>query len=297
MRNVWLAEGFSFGITAAGGTGRYLAQLMTDGEAEIDLQSLDPRRFGPWANREYARVKNEEAYEHVFILHHPDEERPAARPLRTAPCHDRLKALGAQFGQVSGWERPTCFADAPGFDDAAARSFRRGGWWRFAEAEARAVREGVGLLDATAFAKTRIRGPGAAAFLDGLTCNRLPRVGRVSLTYALTKAGTVRTEATVARLAEDDFYVVTAGAAQACDLDYFEMEAAAKRAEFGWIEVQDVTSPWGVFALAGPKSREVPRPLPVNADPASALSNARFPWLSRRRIDLGMVPVLALRVA
>jgi dimethylglycine dehydrogenase len=294
--NFYFAEGFSFGITAAGGTGHYLAQLITEGEAEIDLWSLDPRRFGRWLNREYAATKNEEAYAHVFILHHPDEERPAARPLRTAPCYERLKARGAQFGQVNGWERPVYFAPE-GFDDHAARSFRRGGWWPHAEAEARALRERCGLIDATAFAKHRVRGPGAARFLDWLTSNRLPRVGRVSLTYALTEAGTVRSEFTLVRLAEDDFYVVSAGAAQDYDGDFLVTEAAAKRDEFGWIEVWDVTTQWGVFALAGPLSRDVLRPLVVDADPAAALSNARFPWLSAREIDLGMVRTLAVRVA
>ncbi len=292
----WFAEGFSFGITAAGGAGRYLAQLMTEGEAEIDMHSLDPRRFGRWVNREYAAAKNEEAYEHVFVLHHPDEERPAARPLKTSPCYERMAVLGARFGQVNGWERPNYFAP-PGFDDRNARSFRRGGWWGFAAAEAQAVRERVGLYDATAFAKTRVRGPGATAFLDWLTCNRLPKVGRINLTYALTEAGTVRTEATVVRLAEDDYHVVTAGAAQDYDQDFLGKMAALKRDEFGWIEVHDVTAQWGVLAIAGPLSRDVLRPLIVDADPASALSNKRFPWLSMRRLDLGMVPVMAIRVA
>ncbi|MEO0683354.1 MAG: FAD-dependent oxidoreductase, partial [Pseudomonadota bacterium] len=138
VENVWFAEGFSFGITAAGGTGHYLAQLMTEGEAEIDMWSLDPRRYGPWVNREYAARKNEECYSHVFILHHPDEEREAARPLRTSPAYQRLKSMGAQFGQVNGWERANYFgpADAPESFDHDARSFRRGGWWRYAEAEA-----------------------------------------------------------------------------------------------------------------------------------------------------------------
>ncbi|MFV0476170.1 MAG: FAD-dependent oxidoreductase, partial [Pikeienuella sp.] len=296
VSNFWFAEGFSFGITAAGGTGRYLAQLMTEGEAEIDMWSLDPRRYGPWVNREYAQKKNEECYEHVFILHHPDEEREAARPLRTAPCYERMKAAGAQFGQVNGWERPNYFAPA-GFDDHAARSFRRGGWWEHAVAVANAVREAAGLFDATAFTKHLIKGPGATAFLDWLTCNRLPRVGRINLTYGLTDAGTVRTELTIVREAEDEYYVVTAGAAQAYDHDWLVKEASAKRAEFGWIEVHDVSTQWGVFAIAGPKSRDILKEIIIDADPASALSNKRFPWLSARGIDLGMVPVKAIRVA
>jgi dimethylglycine dehydrogenase len=296
VENFWFAEGFSFGITAAGGTGHYLAQLITEGEAEIDMWSLDPRRFGRWMNREYAARKNEETYEHVFVLHHPDEERPACRPLRTSPAYARLKAEGAQFGQVNGWERPNYFAPQ-GFDDHAARSFRRGGWWKYARDEAHAVREGVGLFDATAFTKHRVRGPGATAFLDWLTCNRLPKAGRINLTYALTEAGTVRTEFTIVRLEEDDYYLVSAGAAQAYDSDYLTKMAARKRGEFGWIEVWDVSTQWGVFAIAGPKSRDLLRPLIVDADPATALSNKRFPWLSARMIDLAMVPTLAIRVA
>ncbi|MEO1273856.1 MAG: FAD-dependent oxidoreductase, partial [Pseudomonadota bacterium] len=188
VENFYFAEGFSFGITAAGGTGHYLAQMITEGEAEIDMYSLDPRRFGRWMNREYAARKNEEAYEHVYILHHPDEERPACRPLRTAPAYARMKAEGAQFGCVNGWERPNYFGpkDAPEDFDHESRSFRRGAWWQYAEAEARAVREGVGLFDATAFAKHRVKGPGATAFLDWLTCNKLPKIDRINLTYALT---------------------------------------------------------------------------------------------------------------
>jgi dimethylglycine dehydrogenase len=296
LENVWLAEGFSFGITAAGGTGYYLAQVMTQGEAEIDMWSLDPRRFGRWMNREYAARKNEEAYAHVYILHHPDEEREACRPLRTAPCYDRLKERGAQFGQVNGWERPNYYAPR-GFDDHASRSFHRGGWWPYAVEEAKAVREGVGLFDATAFTKHVVKGPGATRFLDWLTCNRLPKVGRINLTYALTDTGTVRTELTVVRLAEDEYYCVTAGAAQLYDSDYLVKEAEKKRGEFGWIEVWDVSTQWGVFAIAGPRSREVLRPLVVDAEPETALSNKRFPWLSARKIDLKMCPTLAIRVA
>ncbi|MEM6356223.1 MAG: FAD-dependent oxidoreductase, partial [Pseudomonadota bacterium] len=244
VENFYFAEGFSFGITAAGGTGHYLAQMITEGEAEIDMFSLDPRRFGRWMNREYAARKNEEAYEHVYVLHHPDEERPACRPLRTAPSYDRMKAAGAQFGQVNGWERPIYFGpkDAPENFDHDSRSFRRGAWWQYAEAEARAVREGVGLFDATAFTKHRVTGPGATAFLDWLTCNKLPKVDRINLTYALTEAGTVRTEFTIVRMGEDSYYLVSAGAAQLYDSDYLVKMAEKKRGEFGWIEVQDVTS-------------------------------------------------------
>ena len=300
LRNMWLAEGFSFGITAAGGTGHYLAQLMVEGEAEIDMASLDPKRYGSWMTTEYAMRKNEECYSHVYILHHPDEEREACRPLRTAPAYDRQKALGAQFGQVNGWERPNYFGpvDAPDSFDHDARSFRRGGWWDYAKAEAEAVREGVGLIDATAFTKHLVRGPGATAFLDQFTCNKLPRVGRINLTYALTSHGTTRTEYTIVRLAENEYYLVSAGAWTAYDADFLVKSAEDFMGDGGgWVDIHDVTTQWGVFAIAGPKSRDVLNELVRDADPSTALSNKRFPWLSYREIELGMCPVRAIRVA
>ncbi len=300
LRNMWLAEGFSFGITAAGGTGYYLAQMMVDGEADIDMASLDPKRYSSnWMTTEFAARKNEECYEHVYILHHPDEERAACRPLRTAPAYDRQKARGAQFGFVNGWERPNYYGpvDAPDNFDHDSRSFRRGGWWQHAVDEAKAIREGVGLVDATAFTKHVVKGPGATQFLDWFTCNKLPKIGRINLTYALTSHGTTRTEYTIVRNGEDSYYLVSAGAWTEYDGDFLRKAAADKAAEFGYIEIQDVTSQWGVFAIAGPKSRDVLKEIINDADPETALSNKRFPWLSARQIELGMCPVNAIRVA
>ncbi len=293
LRNMWLAEGFSFGITAAGGVGHYLAQMMVEGEAEIDMAALDPRRYGSWMTTEYAARKNEECYEHVFILHHPDEEREACRPLRTAPAYDRQIAAGAQMGQVNGWERPNYYAPQ-GFDDHASRSFRRGGWWDYARDEAQAIRDTAGLIDASAFTKHRVSGAGATAFLDWFTCNKLPKVGRINLTYALTPTGTTRTEYTIVRLAEDDYYLISAGAWTAYDGDYLVKSAQ----DFGGeVIIQDITTQWGVYALAGPNARAILREVVKDADPDTVLGNKRFPWLSMHEIELGMCPVRAIRVA
>lgn len=299
LDNMWLAEGFSFGITAAGGVGYYLAQMMVDGEADIDMASLDPKRYGDWMTTEYASRKNEECYEHVYIIHHPDEEREACRPLRTAPTYDRMKARGAQFGVVNGMERPNYFGplDAPSNFDHDSRSFRRGDWWKYAVDEAKAIREGVGMIDATAFTKHRVKGPGATQFLDWFTCNKLPRVGRINLTYALTATGTTRTEYTIVREAENEYYLVSSGALTDYDGDFLRKAAASKMDEFGYIEIQNVTTQYGVFAIAGPKSRDVLKKLIVDADPETALTNKRFPWLSSQHIELKMCPVHAIRVA
>ena len=296
LRNLWLAEGFSFGITAAGGAGYYLAQMMINGEAEIDMTSLDPKRYGSWITTEYTARKNEECYEHVYVLHHPDEERPACRPLRTFPCYEKLKNYGAKFGQVNGWERPNYFATKD-FNDLDSRSFRRGKWWEYTKNEAKAIREKVGLIDISAFTKHLVKGPGATLFLDWFTCNNLPKINRISLTYALTSTGTVRSEYTIVRKSQNEFYLISAGALTDYDKDYLIKNAEDKEKEFGYIEIQDVTSQFGAFAIAGPRSKEFLISMINDEEPSELFSNKNFPWLSSKNVELDMIPILAIRVA
>jgi dimethylglycine dehydrogenase len=183
--------------------------MMVEGEAEIDMASLDPKRYGGWMTTEYAARKNEECYEHVFILHHPDEEREACRPLRTAPAYDRQKARGAQFGQINGWDRPNYYGpvDAPANFDRQ-RSFRRGGWWQYAVEEAEGHPRNRRHDRRDCLHQASGPRPGDRAFLDWFTCNKLPKVGRINLTYALTAAGTTRTEYTIVRNGENDYYLI-----------------------------------------------------------------------------------------
>ena len=123
LRNFWLNEGHSFGITAAGGAGWQLAEWIVEGEPTIDMLGVDPRRFGPYAQTGFLIEKNEEAYAKVFTVHYPDEERVAARPLRQTPCYDRMSKLGAVFGSIYGWERPNWFAPPDySLSDERARS-------------------------------------------------------------------------------------------------------------------------------------------------------------------------------
>ena len=152
LPNFWLNEGHSFGITAAGGAGWQLAEWIVDGEPTIDMMGVDPRRYGSYATKSFLKEKNEEAYANVFTVHYPDEEREAARPLRSAPCYDRLKAMGAVFGQKFGWERANWFAPE-GVEAKDHWSFRRSDWFEHVGAEVKNVSENCGLLDMSAFAK------------------------------------------------------------------------------------------------------------------------------------------------
>ena len=286
LPNFWLNEGQTFGITAAGGAGWQLAEWIVEGEPTIDMLDVDPRRFGPYATGAYLRAKNEEAYANVFTVHYPDEERPAGRPHRTAPCYDRLRALGGVFGQKFGWERPNHFAPA-----GAARedhwSFRRSRWFEAVGAECRNVRDNVGLLDMTPFAKARVSGPGAAAFLDRLVANRLPSEGRVALCHALNTRGGVHSEFTIHSEAPESFYLVSAAALQRLDHDWL----ARWMPTDGSVRFEDLTSMLGVLVVAGPNARELLGRV-CDAD----LSNESFPWLSGRRATVGRAPATLLRV-
>ena len=285
--NFWINEGHSFGITAAGGAGWQLTEGIVEGEPTVDMMGVDPRRYGDYATKGYLRKKNEEAYENVFVIHYPDEERGGARPLRTAPCYDRLKALGAVFGQKFGWERANWFAPT-GVAQEDHWSFRRSKWFEHAANEARHVAEHVGLLDMTAFAKCRVSGPGAEAFLDYLLANRLPKkIGRVGLCHALNTRGGVLSEFTVIREAADQFYLVSAGAFQRLDHDWLKKHMPAD----GSVQFQNLTNSIGVLAIAGPKARELMSRV-TDAD----LSNEAFPWLMSHNIVVDMTPVRAARV-
>ena len=312
LKNFWLNEGHSFGVTAAGGAGWQLAHWIVDGEPTIDMMGVDPRRFGDYAGRGYLIEKNEEAYAKVFTVHYPDEEREAARALRRTPCYDRMKALGAVFGSVFGWERPNWFAP-PGYalgdadlnkpdvilndnhpvtgDGAPIRekwSFRRSNYFKHVGNECRHVHEKVGLQDMSAFAKCEIAGPGAEAWLDQLLTNAVPKkTGRVTLSYLLTNKGGVRAEFTVYKAGPQRYYLVSAGAYERHDHDY--LKKAMPRD--GSVTFERLTTAMGVLVLAGPRARDVLAKL-TDAD----LSNAAFPWLTGQRISIGNALVDALRV-
>ncbi len=285
--NFWLNEGHSFGITAAGGAGWQLAEWIVDGEPTIDMLGVEPRRFGDYATKDYLIAKNEETYANVFVIHYPDEERPAGRPLRTAPCYERMKEKGAVFGQRFGWERPNWFA-TDGMEQVDDWSFRRSKWFEAIRREVANTTENVGLLDMTAFAKCRISGPGAEDFLDYMVANSLPRrVGGIGLCHSLNQNGGVHSEFTIRRDGGDSFYLVSAGAWQRLDHDYLKKHMPGDDS----VRFTQLTDAIGVLVIAGPRSRQLLQRI-SDAD----LSNEAFPWLTAQDIEVGGAAANAMRV-
>ena len=287
LPNFWLNEGHSFGVTAAGGAGWQLAEWIVEGEPGIDMIGVDPRRYGPYATKNYTVKKNEEAYENVFTIHFPNEERPAARPAKTSPIHDLLDRRGAVWGQRYGWERPNWFAPE-GMERKDEWTFRRANYFSQVAKEHCAVRESAGLIDITGFSKFWVSGPGAEVWLDRLLANKLPqKPGRVGLAHALTIRGGVRSEFTVTRMEEDMFYLVSSGAAERYDWDFLQKRLP----DDGSVKLANLTTQHATLVVAGPKARDILRPI-TDCD----LSNDNFKWLTWRDSLVGMAPATLLRV-
>ena len=287
LKNFWINEGHSFGVTAAGGAGWQLAEWIVNGNPTIDMLGVDPRRFGDYATKSYLIEKNEEAYANVFTVHYPDEERPAARPLRTAPCYERLKKMGGVFGASFGWERANWFAPN-GVEAIDDWSFRRSSYHEHVGAEIQNMSKNVGLLDLSGFAKCRISGPSAESFLNFLVANKISKtIGRVSLCHALNSLGGVHSEFTITKEAENSFYLVSAGAYQRLDHDWIKKNMPTDNS----VIFEDLTNSKGVLVLAGPKSRELMKL--VSKD---NFENENFPWLTSQIVNIGNYPVLAMRV-
>ena len=289
LRNFWLSEGHSFGITAAGGSGRHLAEWIVEGSPSIDMNGVDPRRFSATqSTRDFIKAKNEECYEHVFVIHYDFEERTAARPAKTSQIYDRQKTLNAAFGQRYGWERPNWFAPQ-GSEPFNEYSFhtRRTNWFETVGEEVRAVREQVGLLDLTPFTKHEISGPGAEDYLNKMIANRLPtKQGGTVLGHALTESGGVESEFTITRDG-DKFYAVSAGAAERHDHDVLLRTLPRD----GSVALKNITLENGTLVVCGPRSRDL-----LNKISEADLTNEGFPWLTSQRITVAGVPLMALRV-
>lgn len=287
MRNFFHCNNFSFGIAQGGGAGKALAEWVIHGQPEFDLWSIDRRRYADYATTQYTVDKALEVYQNEYAPSFPFEERPAGRIAYSSPLYDTLAAAGAHFGARGGWERPTWF-DPEGRVTTETLSFKRvNEFLPLVGEEVDAVRNRVAVLDLPGFTKVEITGPGATAYLDRLVCSKLPRVGRVALCYALTPTGTVLSEFTLSRLAEDHYYLCAAASAKHHDLDVLEHALPTD----GSVQLRELSAERGSLVLVGPHAREV-----LSAVTTSSLTNADFPWLSIRDIDTAVGPVRALRV-
>ena len=285
-RNAYCIIGLRAGLGEGGGHGWLLAQIMTEGEACYDTWCLDPRRFLDHTTVEYTALKAIEDYQNEFRFHMPHEHRPAGRLAKTTPLYTVLENQRAEFSVVAGWERVAFFKPTNDFVDR--HSFRFTPTKAVVAAEVKAVQENVGMMEVSGFNRFEIVGDGAAAWLDTLTCSRIPsRDGKVALCYSVTEKGHVLGEFTLARLRENTFWFGSAAAAELHDWDWLSDQLQTG------VTLKNLTHSHTILVIAGPKSRA----LLQRVSPRNDWSAQGFAWLSVKPVDIGFVRAVAMSVS
>ena len=285
LRNFWMFCAASVGIAQGGGAGKYMAQWMTYGDADINMLEFDPRRYLSWTHKDYAVAKCTDEYKRMYVTPLPNESLEVGRPIKTTSIYKKLQNQGAMYIDAFGWERPKWFAK---YGIQEEYSFKRSNAFPYVQKECEAVQNSVGILDLSTFSKYEISGEHSETFLDRLCANRIPKKdGSIVLTHMLNEKGRIQSELTITRLPNNLFYVLSSTASEIRDFDWFNYHINKDKK----VNIKNVTQNYGVLVLAGPQSRSVLSQL-TNAD----LSNEHFPWLKGKEISINGIPVRALRI-
>jgi len=292
VKGFWAACAFcAHGLAGAGGIGKVMAEWIVEGHPEWDIWRLDVRRFGSnYASQDYIVKRTIETYSKYYDISYPHGERISGRNLRLSPTYHRLRELRAFFGEKCGWERANFFRvyEEKAKHGHEPKGWARTNWSRAIGYEHLATRERAGLFDETSFNKFEVRGPGALAFLQYLCANDVDRpVGAVVYSQMLNPRGGIECDLSVTRLAEERFFIVTGTAVGAHDLSWMRLHLP----EDGSVTIEDVTSAYACLGLWGPQTRTI-----LEKITHDDVSNAGFPYMTARRVTVGDVPALALRV-
>jgi dimethylglycine dehydrogenase len=286
LKNFWVACGVMAGFSQGGGVGLALAHWMVDGDPGADIWGMDVARYGDWATLAYTNAKVRENYSRRFRIRFPNEELVAARPLRTTAVYDRLAEANAVFGEYCGLEHALWYAP-PGTAPSENVTFRRSNAHEQVAAECRAVREAVGLLEISTYGKFEVAGPGAEDWLTHVMANHVPTAGRIALSPMLNERGKLIGDFTLGHLEQNRIFLIGTLAAENYYLRWFERHAPPSG-----VQIRPCATEYVGLSLAGPRSRALLQEL-VHED----LSNDAFPFLTFRRVDIGMVPAIVGRIS
>ena len=289
LRGYFVCAGLnSIGILTGGGLGRVMANWVMTGQPDVDVTGFHIDRLHTYqSNPEYRRTRTVESLGMVYQCHYPNRSMQTARGAKRSPLHDRLAAEGAYFKDVSGWEGADWYAGRGVTPDPGALTWRRPAFWPQWEAEHRACREGVVVMDMSFMSKFRVQGRDAGTVLDQLSANAVNgESGTITYTQWLNDAGTLEADLTVTKLGDGDFFVV------ATDTAHRHVQTRLRRhAEPHHAFVTDVTSGYAQINVQGPRSREL-----LQSITTVDLSNEAFPFRTAREIDLGFARVLCVRI-
>ena len=281
----WCACGVMAGFSQGGGVGLALANWMIEGDPGFDVFAMDVSRYGDWATLSFTNAKVRENYSRRFSIRFPNEELPAARPLKTTPVYDKMVAAGAQMGQAWGLEQPLWFAP-DGVTDTF--SWRRSTDFDHVGAEAKAVRESAGMSEISGFAKYTVEGPGARDWLDRILACRIPAEGRMTLAPMLKEDGKLIGDFSLANMGDDRFFIAGSGIAEEYHMRWFTQHLPAD----GGVMVIPHGSGIVGLSVAGPNSREI-----IQSVTRTDMSANAFRFMDIREIDIGMAPAIVGRVS
>ncbi|TGQ42591.1 FAD-dependent oxidoreductase [Mesorhizobium sp. M00.F.Ca.ET.216.01.1.1] len=281
----WVACGVMAGFSQGGGVGLALSNWMIEGDPGADIWAMDVSRYGDWATMAYTNAKVRENYSRRFSIRFPNEELPAGRPLKTTPVYDLLSAKGAQWGVAYGLEVPLWYAPEGVRDEF---SWRRSSDFEHVANEVKTVREGVGLSEISSFAKYRVTGEGAAAWLDRLLACKLPKPGRMTLAPMLKGDGRLIGDFSLANLDNEGWFLAGSGIAEQYHMRWFE----AHLPQDGSVRIEALAAKLTGLSIAGPQARDV-----LAKVTRSDVSNAAFPFMAIGKMDIGMAPCLVGRVS
>ncbi|AKH99264.1 glycine cleavage system T protein (aminomethyltransferase) [Hoeflea sp. IMCC20628] len=288
IKGYWVAAGYnSVGIVSSGGAGFALAQWMNDGEPPFDLWEVDIRRAQPFQkNRHYLRERVTETLGLLYADHYPYRQMETARGIRRSPIHEQLKARGAVFGEMAGWERANWFADE-GQEREYKYSWKRQNWFDNQKREHTAVREAVGLFDMTSFGKIRVEGRDAVSFMQRLCANEMNvEPGKIVYTQMLNTRAGIECDLTVTRLSDMAFLLIVPGFTLQRDLAWLR-----RHLEDEFVVITDVTAAESVLCIMGPNARNL-----LQAVSPNDFSNEAHPFGMAREIEIGMGLARAHRV-
>ncbi|NKB52274.1 MAG: FAD-dependent oxidoreductase [Rhizobiaceae bacterium] len=288
LSGFWICAGFnSVGIQSSGGAGMALAHWMEHGHPPFDISDVDIRRTQPFqGNKTYLFERSKETLGLLYADHFPYRQMATARGVRRTPFHEHLKAQGAVFGEVAGWERANWFADE-GQEREYQYSWGRQNWFDNSRREHEAVRNNVGMYDMSSFGKIRVEGPDAEKFLNHICGNDVSvPTGKIVYTQFLNSRGGIEADVTVTRLSETAYIVVTPAATVPRELSWMRKHKHASN-----VVIVDVTAAEGVLAVMGPNARKV-----LEKVSPHDWSNDNHPFGQAHEIELGMGLARAHRV-
>nr|WP_323779013.1 FAD-dependent oxidoreductase [Amylibacter sp.] len=287
LKNYFCCCGIIPGFSQSGGLGLMSAQWIIQGEPEFDMFPWDLTRFGHWADKKFTMEKVADQYSKRFAIHFPFEERQAGRETRMRPIYQRQKQMGAVHGLNYGWEHPLWYAGA-GVEGGETYGYTRQDWFEPVGRECRNLRENVGVVDVSNFGKYEIKGAGAAAWIDKIIANHVPKlVGRSCLTPMLGIRGGIAGDFTVTKLAEDHFFMIGTGIGERYHQRYFQMVPLPEGTTF-----ETVTDAYCGVNVAGPKSREL-----LSRLTQEDLSNQGWPFMRSRKFTIAGIEAIGIRVS